>query len=158
MKLPELSTIVTPLQMVRCYVLDQVSQSEDSQKKIIRLSMRASLINRGLSMKNINAGMPIYGCIASKEDHGYIVAGGINGCNFFLPSKAIPASKGELVIGQPIESVCTASNDTAQTATLRAHPKAVYEAITMSGSLAFTSLIPGMQVKVVIDKIVEVSY
>ena len=61
MKLPELSTIVTPLQMVRCYVLDQVSQSEDSQKKIIRLSMRASLINRGLSMKNINAGMPIYG-------------------------------------------------------------------------------------------------
>jgi hypothetical protein len=61
------------MQMVRCYVLDQVSKNEDSAsaKKVIRLSMRASLINRGLSMKHISAGFPLYGCIQSKEDNGY---------------------------------------------------------------------------------------
>lgn len=71
-KLPELSTLVSPMQMVRCYVLDQVAKSEGSAtaKKVIRLTMRASMINRGLSMKHISAGFPLYGSVVSKEDHG----------------------------------------------------------------------------------------
>jgi hypothetical protein len=60
------------MQMVRCYVLDQVSKSEGSAtaKKVIRLSMRGALINRGLSMKHVTAGFPVYGCVVSREDHG----------------------------------------------------------------------------------------
>lgn len=84
------------------------------------------------------------------------MSAGINGANFFLPLKALPSNKQDLLIGQPVECVCSAVNDGAQSATLRAHPKAVYEALTRSGNLAFTSLVPGMLVNVVIDKKVEV--
>lgn len=84
------------------------------------------------------------------------MSAGINGTNFFLPLKALPSNKQDLQIGQPVECVCAAVNDGAQSATLRAHPKAVYEALTRSGNLAFTSLVPGMLVNVVIDKKVEV--
>jgi hypothetical protein len=71
-KLPDLTTLLSPMQMVRCYVLDQVSKNEElaNAKKVIRLSLRASLINRGISMKHISAGFPLYGCIQSKEDNG----------------------------------------------------------------------------------------
>lgn len=71
-KLPDLTQLVAPFQMVRCFVLDQVAKSETAgnTKKVIRLSMRASMINRGISMKNVSAGFPLYGCIASKEDNG----------------------------------------------------------------------------------------
>ena len=92
----------------------------------------------------------------SKEDHRYLVSAGISGTHFFLPNKAIPKAKGELTVGQPIEGVCTVVNETARTAVLRAHPKAVYESLTISGSLASTALVPGMLVKAVVDKIVEV--
>ena len=47
-------------------------------------------------------------------------------------------------------------NETVRTAVLRAHPKAVYESLTISGSLAITALVPGMLLKAVVDKIVEV--
>jgi hypothetical protein len=85
-----------------------------------------------------------------------VVSGGISGGNFFLPSKAVPQSKGDLVVGQPIECLCSAVNDGANSATLRAHPKAVYEAQARSSGLAFTSLVPGMLVNCVIDRKVEV--
>lgn len=134
------------MQMVRCFILDQWQQSDKSQKKVIRLSMRSSLINRGLAAKNITVGLPMSGCVISKEDHRYLVSAGISGTHFFLPNKAIPKAKGEL----------TVVNETARTAVLRAHPKAVYESLTISGSLASTALVPGMLVKAVVDKIVEV--
>jgi hypothetical protein len=71
-KLPDANTLLSPLQMVRCYVLDQVSKDETNanSKKIIRLSLRASLINRGLAMKHVSVGFPLYGSVVSKEDHG----------------------------------------------------------------------------------------
>jgi hypothetical protein len=84
------------------------------------------------------------------------VSAGINGANFFLPTKALPTSKADLQVGQPVECVCQSVNDGAQSATLRGHPKAVYEALTRPGNLAFTSLIPGMLMNVVVDKVVEV--
>ena len=110
------------MQMVRCFILDQWQQSDKSQKKVIRLSMRSSHINRGLAAKNITVGLPMSGCVISKEDHRYLVSAGISGTHFFLPNKAIPKAKGELTVGQPIEGVCTVVNETARTAVLRAHP------------------------------------
>jgi len=96
------------------------------------------------------------GYVISKEGHRYLVGAGISGTYFFLPNKAIPKAKGELTMGQPIEGKCTVVNETARTAVLRAHPKAVYESLTISGSLAITALVPGMLLKAVVDKIVEV--
>lgn len=69
---PALSSLVKPHQIVRCYILGQAEKA-NSKKKTITLSMRSSLVNKGLAMKHFIPGFPITGCIASKEDHGYVV-------------------------------------------------------------------------------------
>ena len=43
-----------------------------SNKISLELSCRASLVNRGVSMKQLLPGFPILGCLTSKEDHGYV--------------------------------------------------------------------------------------
>ena len=49
------------------------------KKNDIALSMRSSYVNRHLQMKNIGEGFTLSGCIASKEDHGYIISFGVDG-------------------------------------------------------------------------------
>ena len=67
---PSLSSLVQIYQVVRCFILGQAEKA-NSKKKTITLSMRSSLVNKGLAMKHFMSGFPISGCIASKEDHGY---------------------------------------------------------------------------------------
>lgn len=152
---PEPSSVLKLYQCVRCYVLEQTQKSDNNKRKIINLSLRASLINKGLALKHLSEGFPVYGCVVSQEDTGYVVEAGISGVNFFLPEKAMPTSFGTLAVGQPIEGVIAKLSEGARAATLRAHPKAVYEAMTSSSSLTFAALCPGMRVNVVVDKVVE---
>lgn len=63
--------LLQPLQLVRCYVIDQLDRV-DSKKKTISLSLRQSLVNKGIAFKHFSSGFPLYCCIVSKEDHGYI--------------------------------------------------------------------------------------
>eukprot|EP01034_Spumella_vulgaris_P028039 gene28039-34832_t len=103
--------------------------------------MRSSLVNKGLAMKHFSIGFPISGCVASKEDHGYIVSTGVSGVNAFLPEKNISKEfKDSIVVGQPVECVTQNINESSRTLTLRTQPKAVHEAMTHGSLLAFTSL------------------
>ena len=178
--LPKINTIVSTMQPVRCYVLDLI-QKADNQKKSLILSMRSSLVNRGLAMKHLSPGFPISGCISSKEDHGYVVSGGISGVSFFLPFKSVPlallvgyeaivgaantageSSKSiptaaDLPIGQPIECVVEAINEAARSITLRAQRKATAETITRGILLPFNALCPGMKFHVTVEKVAQVS-
>lgn len=81
--------LVATMQPVRCYVLEIIEKS-DTKKKSLILSMRSSLVNRGLAIKHMIPGFPISGCISSKEDHGYVVSAGVSAVTFFLPFKAVP--------------------------------------------------------------------
>lgn len=65
-ELPSLLDIFTPHQPVRCCVLG--TKGED--RKQLQLSLRASLINKGLAMKHLLPGFPVLGSIVSAEDHG----------------------------------------------------------------------------------------
>ena len=57
-------------QHINCIVL----QKENTEKsKTLYLSMRNSLVNRGILFKHIQKGFPIKGCIESVEDHGLVV-------------------------------------------------------------------------------------
>lgn len=67
---PSLGSLVKAHQAVRCFILGQAEKA-NSKKKTVTLSMRSSLINKGLAMKHFIPGFAISGCIASKEDHGY---------------------------------------------------------------------------------------
>ena len=89
------------MQPVVVVVLEQMTRGE-GDKKTLALSMRGSLLHKGLSMQHLVEGFPVSGCVSSKEDHGYIISGGISGVNFFLPYKAVPESVGgqNLPIGE----------------------------------------------------------
>jgi hypothetical protein len=176
--------LVATMQPVRCYVLEIIEKS-DTKKKSLVLSMRSSLVNRGLAIKHMIPGFPISGCISSKEDHGYVVSAGVNAVTFFLPFKAVPlalsleanasadtagnpsnatAASGtaaalpgsHLPIGQPIECIVEAVNETARSVTLRAQRKATSEAVTKGELLPFNALCPGMKFLVTVDKIAQV--
>ena len=188
--LPKINTLVTLFQPVRCYVLEVIQKTETKKKSLV-LSMRSSLVNRGLAMKHMLPGFPISGCISSKEDHGYIVAAGVSAVTFFLPFKSVPLalligytppattttttagstttttaeSTGEnstaltsadLTIGQPIECVVEAINETARSVTLRAQRKATIETVTKGTLLPFNALCPGMKFQITVEKVAQV--
>ena len=83
--LPALSEVLSLLQPVRCYVKEVLispSQAKTAAdgggkrtKKSLVLSLRSSLVNRGLALKHLTQGLPLSGCISSIEDHGYVVSG-----------------------------------------------------------------------------------
>jgi rRNA biogenesis protein RRP5 len=141
-------------QPVRCIVLGSVERT-NSRKTTISLSLRGSLVNRGLALKHLLPGFPVYGCVASKEDHGYIIATGISGVTFFLPSKAIPVSK-EVKLGQPIECLIESINEAARTALVSARPAQTAAAITVGSKLTHNAIVPGMLVNAVVDKVLKV--
>lgn len=80
-------SILAPL---RCYVLG-VNENKNG-RKTIALSMRSSLIHRGLALKHLVPGFPLSGCVSSIEDHGIVVSSGVSGVTCFLPTANIPAS------------------------------------------------------------------
>jgi len=68
---PPMESLVSPMQMVRCYVLgNSTVQKDKAKKKHIMLSMRQSLIHKGLAFKHFIVGFAVQGYVASKEDHG----------------------------------------------------------------------------------------
>jgi len=151
-----IKSLIQPMQQVRCYILEPIEKAgSDKKKKTLSLSMRSSYINKGLAFKNLLPGFPIYGCITSKEDHGYVISAGMNGVTFFLPHQAIPQSAGEYIIGQPIETVVDTINEGARTVTLRAQQKSVREAVVRGGTLQFNALTVGMMFNATVDKIVQ---
>lgn len=76
-------------------------------RRRVELTLRASVINKGLSLSQLKTGCGVYGAIVSVEDHGYVVSLGLDGITSFLPvseceNKAMKA-------GQPIETVIKVS-------------------------------------------------
>lgn len=172
--LPAMRTLVSVMQPVRCYVLSVTERSETERRTIV-LSMRSSLVNRGLAIKHLIPGFPISGCIVSKEDHGYVLSAGMSGVTFFLPFKTAPVkstvapeegveegaavpSGGDLTIGQPIECIVDSANETARSVTVRAQRKAVSEGVTKGNLLPFNGLSPGMKFIVTVDKVAQVRH
>lgn len=141
-------------QPIRCIVLGAVERA-NSRKTTISLSLCGSLINRGLALKHLIPGFPVYGCVASKEDHGYIIATGISGVTCFLPSKAIPNSM-ELRLSQPIECLIESINEAARTALVSARPTQTAAAITVGSKLTHNAIVPGMLVNAVVNKVLKV--
>lgn len=91
-------------QVVRCAI---INLAKEAGGRHIELSLRASVINKGLSLSQLTKGSGVYGSVASAEDHGYVVTLGLDGVTAFLPKKDAPESG--LQPGQPIETVIQAS-------------------------------------------------
>jgi rRNA biogenesis protein RRP5 len=151
-----ISDLLTPMQPVRVYVLG-TTESKKSGKKSLALSMRLSLVHRGMALKHLMIGVPIAAAVASVEDNGYLMNGGIPDVNFFLPSNRVPSAFGRLELGSTLGCVVHEVNEGSRTVVLRAHPKSVREALMFGSKLAFNNLLPGHLMNIVVDKVVQVS-
>jgi rRNA biogenesis protein RRP5 len=114
----QISDLLKVNQVVRVHVLGQANNAKGKKNDII-LSMRSSYINRHLQVKNVSEGFALSGCVASKEDHGYVISTGIAAYSFFMPVKNVDKSLGELVQGKSVFSLLSSlishlsSNDQA---------------------------------------------
>ena len=95
----QISDLLKVNQVVRVHVLGQANNAKGKKNDII-LSMRSSYINRHLQVKNVSEGFALSGCVASKEDHGYVISTGVATYSFFMPMKNVDKSLGELVQGK----------------------------------------------------------
>ena len=72
--LPRLHEVLVPMQPVRCFVtgivIKQSASTSELPKKVLSLSLRSSLVNRGLALKHMIEGFPLSGAVSSIEDHG----------------------------------------------------------------------------------------
>ena len=153
-QLVPISDLLSINQPVRCFTLGQ-RQRANSKKQSLMLSLRSSLINRGVALKHLVAGFIVYGTVSSVEDHGFIIATGISGVTCFLSSKHI--SKGvNYSLGQPVECIVDSVNEEARTISVKARSSLVSNAITIGSQLTLTSIIPGMLVNAVVEKVLKV--
>ena len=95
----DIKKYLTEHQMVRVFVLEGAG---NGKKKKLALSLRSSYVNKAISLKHLEPGFALSGCVASKEDYGYIISAGIVGANLFLPFKAVPQALGDLQEGKNI--------------------------------------------------------
>eukprot|EP01038_Epipyxis_sp_PR26KG_P005669 gene5669-7826_t len=151
-QLPALASLVSPFQFLRLCVIDKAAKESNSNRKMLVLSARSSLVNKGIALKHFTPGFPILGSVSSIEDHGYIISAGIGGINFFLPIKTAPS---ELIVGQPVECVTVSVNEGSRTVILRGQTKVVIESVTRGSLLTFQSLNVGMLMNATVEKIVE---
>lgn len=92
---------------VRCVVVKLNNERKGGTGKRLELSLKASLVNKGLSHENVTPASVLWGSVRSIEDHGYIIGLGIAGMSGFctfaegLGTLEAPA----LCLGQPIEGV-----------------------------------------------------
>lgn len=91
--------------MVRCAI---TNLAKEVGGRHIELSLRASVLNKGLSLSHLTKGCGVYGSVVSSEDHGYVVTLGLEGVTAFLPKANAPEAG--LQVGQPVEAVIQARN------------------------------------------------
>ncbi|CAM9916716.1 unnamed protein product, partial [Ectocarpus fasciculatus] len=142
-------------QVVRCAI---ISLAKEAKGRHIELSLRASVVNKGLSLSQLTKGSGVYGSVASAEDHGYVVTLGLDGVTAFLPKKDGP--KEGLEAGQPVEAVIQARSQSmreaaARTVTLTADPSLVASAVAKGTSFDLRSLKPGMLVETIVDSVLS---
>ena len=151
-----LSQLISIHQPIRCYTLGE-REKPFSKKLTLMLSSRASLVNRGVAMKHLMPGNIVYGAIASKEDHGYVISTGIGGITCFLPQKFAP--KGEIYfVGQPITGIIDSTNESARTITIKIRDSQIASVLSFGSQLSLNSLVPGMLVSVIVEKILKVVF
>lgn len=80
-----------------------LSLAKESDGRHIELSLRPSVVNKGVSLSQLAVGCGVYGSVVSCEDHGYVMSLGLEGVTAFLPLKDAPAAG--LRAGQPVEAV-----------------------------------------------------
>lgn len=144
-------------QLVACVVLRLDDDKKEKGKPKIWLSLRLSLLHKGLNLDVIQEGMVLTAYVKSIEDHGYILNFGLRSFSGFMPNisqaerKAISISTGHLLQG-----VVKSIDKTREVVYLTSDPDTVSKCVTKElKGISIDLLIPGMMVNARVQSTLE---
>ncbi|KAJ6839615.1 rRNA biogenesis protein RRP5 [Iris pallida] len=142
-------------QLVSCIVLRvDDDKREGKGNKRIWLSLRLSLLYKGLTIDAVQDGMVLTAQVKSVEDHGYILQFGVSSISGFLPRNG--QDGGELSKGRLLQCVVKSIDKSRGVVHLNADPDLVSKSVAKDlKGLSIDLLIPGMMVNTRVHSTLE---
>nr|XP_033796509.1 protein RRP5 homolog isoform X2 [Geotrypetes seraphini] len=156
--LTPLPDLFAPGMLVRCAInsLEKTVRGYNS----VKLSVNPKDVNKALNSGALRSGMLLSGCVASMEDHGYLIDIGVGGTKAFLPHQAAQnyvktTNKGDdLKVGQYLNCVIEKVKDNGRIVHLSVNRVDVAVAVaTEEQKWTLNNLLPGLIVKAQVKKV-----
>lgn len=143
-----LSSIYHVGQLVSCIVEQVVDEKKETGKRRIWLSLRLSLLHKGLTLDVIQEGMVLSAYIKSIEDHGYTLDFGFRSFTGFMPKSHQSERKDtEVKVGQLIQGVVKSIDKTRKLLYMSSDSDMVSKCVTKDlKGISIDLLVPGMMV------------
>ena len=140
------------------------ASTSTSGRKRVLVSLRPDAFNVGLSLASVRAGVGavVCGFVRSIEDHGFLVATGIEGvASSFLPFSACDGTAGQAgtllgrsaSVGTLVMCTVTAVNKAARSLTLACGASAVSGSVSRDALHTIYTVKPGMLVEGVVERV-----
>ncbi|XP_078180965.1 RIBOSOMAL RNA PROCESSING 5 isoform X4 [Carex rostrata] len=141
-------------QLLPCVVVKVEDDKKDGKgSKRIWISLRLSLVHKGLSLDAIQEGMVLTAQVKSVEDHGYILHFGPSAFGGFMPRKE---GEGNMKSGQLMQCVVKGVDKFRSIVQLSSDPELIAKSFTKDiKGLSIDHLIPGMMVNARVTSILE---
>nr|XP_008104790.1 PREDICTED: protein RRP5 homolog isoform X2 [Anolis carolinensis] len=150
--LSSLSDLFFPGMVVRCAVVNL--EKTKAGRRSIQLSVNPKDVNKALNSSTLRPGMLLSGCIASVEDHGYLIDIGVPAAKAFLPRQKAQGylqsnNKGaELKIGQYLNCLIEDVKNNGRIIRISISQAEIAAAIaTEEQNWSLSNLLPGLVVK-----------
>lgn len=152
-----LPTIFHVGQLVSCIVLQLDDDKKEIGKRKIWLSLRLSLLYKGLSLETVQEGMVLTAYVKSIEDHGYILHFGLPSFTGFLPRNNLAENSGiDVKPGLLLQGVVRSIDRTRKVVYLSSDPDTVSKCVTKDlKGISIDLLVPGMMVTARVQSILE---
>ncbi|KAH9737719.1 rRNA biogenesis protein RRP5 [Citrus sinensis] len=152
-----LPTIFHVGQLVSCIVLQLDDDKKEIGKRKIWLSLRLSLLYKGLSLETVQEGMVLTAYVKSIEDHGYILHFGLPSFTGFLPRNNLAENSGiDVKPGLLLQGVVRSIDRTRKVVYLSSDPDTVSKCVTKDlKGISIDLLVPGMMVSTRVQSILE---
>jgi rRNA biogenesis protein RRP5 len=127
-----------------------------AKRSVLYVSLAPSLVNDGLQLEHLSqVGSVVWGCVVSKEDHGFVIDIGVAGVHAFLPFKNVASGAESLRPGMGRFFLTAAVRPAASSVVLTHNPSGIAAAPVCRSADAFTlaSLKPGVLVNATVRKV-----
>lgn len=148
-------------QLVPCVVC-RLGRGEENEtikdSKRICLSLRLSLLHKGLTIEAVQDGMVMMACVKSVEDHGYVLSFGLPSFSGFLPHRDNKAGStgSKLKKGQLVQGVVSGIDRVTRVISMKIDPTLVNNNMIKDyGGLSVDLLVPGTMVNARVQAILR---
>lgn len=156
-----INDLFTVGQLVPCVVC-RLGRGEENEtrkdSKRICLSLRLSLLHKGLTIDAVQDGMVMMACVKSVEDHGYVLSFGLPSFSGFLPHRDNKAGStgSQLKKGQLVQGVVSGIDRVTRVIAMKIDPTLVNNNMIKDyGGLSVDLLVPGTMVNARVQAILH---